>query len=253
MSECCINKIDCTDINMNCLNCTCMCIRKHEYDYGRGYCVERKAIPGEQCVDSNDCVEGLECTSSSCRCPLGCKYVSDLGSCDCGTVQVKPPIAAILIGVTLSFVSSFIWLFCIARVCNRKNNPSNSNPILLSQGPRNSFDRLYRQNPIGFSSYPNFRVSPYNKPGAVKGGNIATHGVSPLKGPTRLSPEPSICLSPINDPRGNTPNIYENVQSSAEKYQPVPPIYPAYPPTYSDHTDPDKTFYVTFNRRTSDN
>lgn len=67
-----------------------------------------------------------------------------------------------------------------------------------------------------------------------RGSNVILHGQPPLSGPTRLSPEPSLLMhmSPIK--RGDTPNPYVNKPSTPDeqKFHPVSPIYPQYPPTF---------------------
>ncbi|KAL7638341.1 UNVERIFIED_CONTAM: hypothetical protein RMT77_010911 [Armadillidium vulgare] len=125
---------------LRCSNGTCVCFRSYSYNSISKKCepdhskhlVRRKrepgkALPGETCHLSGDCVEGLYCIGDKCKCPNPCEYKKDEGVCDCGEIDYEFPTAPKVVTILLCTLSAFVWTYFILKTKNKKKN-TQTNP-----------------------------------------------------------------------------------------------------------------------------
>ncbi|KAB7494573.1 hypothetical protein Anas_07171 [Armadillidium nasatum] len=161
-----------------------------------------KALPGETCHLSGNCVEGLYCIADKCQCPNPCEYKKDEGVCDCGEIDYEFPIAAKVLTAVLSILSVCMWTYFILKTKNKhKNTPTNTDENFDVNGPleMNPLNQPNKPELVGENNFlvpsdlpPSYQesmeerndcapfYSPSNAPAA---NNMSAWKVTPMPGP----------------------------------------------------------------------
>ncbi|XP_047502558.1 uncharacterized protein LOC125048018 [Penaeus chinensis] len=215
----------CSGEGAQCVNCTCVCEPDRATKDSNGdECrarstaasnVNEGALPLEFCKVKDDCITGLDCNNSVCRCPFPCKFVPEKMICDCG--DAAPPLLPILLGCGLGFLICGFWLRMImltisSHESSLKNRAQGVGAAPLPRAtPR---DAAKRTNPPPFAPPMNESMNEYIQSAALYG----------YSAPPPLPP-PQFGLDASN-------------QTS------FPPAFPpAFPPPYSSPSLPTHSTY----------